>query len=55
MPIVSKIVHHLYEEDVLKEDIILKWHKTTSGVLQEKMKALIEWLEEESEDDSEED
>jgi hypothetical protein len=55
MPIVSKIIHYLFEEDILSEVAILKWYPTTTGTLREKMKPLIEWLEEDSEESSEDD
>ena len=55
MPIASKIIHHLFEVDVLSEEAILKWYQSTYGVLREKMKTLVEWLQEDSEESSEED
>lgn len=55
MPIASKIIHHLFDVDILSEEAILKWYQTTCGVLREKVKTLVEWLEEDSEDSSEDD
>lgn len=46
MPIVMKIVHYLYDEDILTEDAIISWYGGVSGPLKDKLKPLIVWLQE---------
>lgn len=55
VPIVMKIVHHLYDVDILSEESILTWHGTLTGQLKEKMKPLIAWLEQDDSDEEDSD
>nr|KAG5687579.1 hypothetical protein BaRGS_009976 [Batillaria attramentaria] len=63
--ILVKVVHHLYNRDILDEGVILKWHQTIPDMMHEvedhkrirkQMEAFINWLEEaEEETDDDED
>ena len=65
MEIFPKILHTLYDEDILSDDIILTWHKelvaassqdNNKAQMVSRLKPLISWLEQsdsESETDSE--
>ncbi|CAB4069109.1 EIF2B5 [Lepeophtheirus salmonis] len=47
LPIVTKIVHFFYEEDIASSDAIFSWYKTIKDDnLKKKMIPLISWLEE---------
>ena len=52
LPIIAKMVHFLYEDDLLHEQIILTWFKKSDPVIKEKVKPFIEWLTESSEEES---
>lgn len=63
--IVARIVHYLYDQDVLSEEAILKWHaelveggEESTKWVREALGKLVAWLEEssdEDEDDSDDD
>uniref|UniRef100_A0A914V3J9 W2 domain-containing protein n=1 Tax=Plectus sambesii TaxID=2011161 RepID=A0A914V3J9_9BILA len=53
-PCLQKMVHYLYEVDVLSEEAILEWFEQLNDKLKPKLTNFIEWLkdaEEESDDD----
>lgn len=55
-PYVVKIIHLLYNEDVLTEDAILTWHDNVDQEwVKRSLKTFIEWLEQESEEEDESD
>ena len=56
LPILAKMVHFLYEEDILQEENILAWFKKADPKCREKVKPFIEWLmtEESSEEEDDE-
>uniref|UniRef100_A0A0K2TYS6 Translation initiation factor eIF2B subunit epsilon n=1 Tax=Lepeophtheirus salmonis TaxID=72036 RepID=A0A0K2TYS6_LEPSM len=55
LPIVTKIVHFFYEEDIASSDAIFSWYKTIKDDnLKKKMIPLISWLEETDSDEDEE-
>lgn len=49
-PGLSKIVHYLYDADILSEDSIVAWNDMLDDDLQKLMSKLIDWLEEASEE-----
>ena len=66
LPIIAKIVHFMYDTDVLSDDAILDWYHNAGSdeedddelpnanagdMVRQKMKPLIKWLEEESDED----
>lgn len=61
--VVVKVIHHLYDVNILSEESILKWHQKEedtqfSKCIREKLNKLIEWLkdaEEETDSDEESD
>jgi translation initiation factor eIF-2B subunit epsilon len=54
-PKLVRILHYLYNEDVLSEDVIISWHQDLEdGWVKESLKKFIEWLEQ-SEEESESD
>ncbi|KNC98198.1 translation initiation factor eIF2B catalytic subunit epsilon [Spizellomyces punctatus DAOM BR117] len=58
---VSRILHGLYDLDVLSEDAIIKWHQSLKSAPEPKSKireaaqALVQWLQEAEEEDDDED
>ncbi|XP_026468298.1 translation initiation factor eIF-2B subunit epsilon-like [Ctenocephalides felis] len=50
----SKIVHYLYDADVVSEDCIIAWNNLLDDDLQKLLSKLVEWLEEASEESEEE-
>lgn len=59
--VVAKVIHHLYDENVLSEESIIKWHRKAEDSqsaknIREKTTKLVEWLlDAEEETDSEDD
>lgn len=59
--VVVKIIHHLYDANILSEESIIKWHQKDENTqfsknIREKTSKLIEWLQDaEEETDSDED
>ena len=63
LPISAQLVHFMYDEDVLSEDVLLRWYAgwaKRAGMndrekkFVDKLKPVIDWLEQASEEDSEE-
>lgn len=57
----AQLVHHLYDQEILGEDAILAWHdelvsedEPDTVWIRAAMKKLIDWLEESSDEDSDE-
>lgn len=53
--VVVKVIHHLYDVDILSEESILKWHQKDENTqfaknIREKTNKLIEWLEDAEEE-----
>lgn len=57
LPISAKVVHVLYESDILSDEAIFRWFKGLSNdsAIKAKVKPFIEWLTEDDEESSEED
>lgn len=59
--VVLKVIHHLYDVNILSEESILKWHKKSEDMSQfaknirQKTNKLIEWLQDAEEEDTESD
>lgn len=55
LQIIAKVVHVLYDQDILSDEAIFKWFAklASSSQIKEKMKPLIEWLEEDEDSESE--
>ena len=45
LPILAKMVHFLYQDDLLQEDPIKAWHEKADPKCREKVKPFIDWLE----------
>lgn len=56
-PRIAQIIHYLYDKDILGEQPILDWHKELSGEndwMKIALNKLVDWLQQSSEEDSEE-
>lgn len=59
--VVVKVIHHLYNNNILSEESILKWHKKEEDTSQfaknirQKTNKLVEWLQDAEEEDTESD
>ena len=45
LPILAKMVHFLYQDDLLQEDPIKAWYEKADPKCREKVKPFIDWLE----------
>ena len=45
LPILAKMVHFLYQDDLLQEDPIKAWNEKADPKCREKVKPFIDWLE----------
>lgn len=54
---ISKVIHYLYDKDVVTEDAIVTWYEQLDEEeheeLKQQLKELIEWLNQSSDDDEE--
>eukprot|EP00088_Acartia_fossae_P062603 TRINITY_DN7570_c0_g1_i2.p1 TRINITY_DN7570_c0_g1~~TRINITY_DN7570_c0_g1_i2.p1 ORF type:complete len:711 (+),score=185.68 TRINITY_DN7570_c0_g1_i2:46-2178(+) len=55
LDVIAKVLHHMYEVDILGEDAILKWaNKLQDGNIAKKVKSFVDWLEEAESSDEDE-
>ena len=56
LPIVAKIIHILYDKEIVSDEAVFKWFKNSNSKVKDKAKPFVEWLEEdEDEEESDED
>jgi translation initiation factor eIF-2B subunit epsilon len=55
LPIVAKVIHTLYEEDILSDEAIFRWFKDlpSDSKVKDKTKLFVEWLEDDDEEEGE--
>uniref|UniRef100_A0A182SE71 Translation initiation factor eIF2B subunit epsilon n=1 Tax=Anopheles maculatus TaxID=74869 RepID=A0A182SE71_9DIPT len=53
---IAQLVYYLYEEDMFEEEVIIEWYERLEDeAIKRTLSKLVQWLQESSEDDEEED